>query len=585
MVRQGRRNGVEMIQAAIYEGALERFAGEIENEIDRRGLSRYKGTSTLDDVQKEIDSLVNTHHNYITRGDASMEAIANDFTRAKIRVELLLNNKVKQKAIGLGSAMPQVHITSDPQWTEVLAHAQRQLERFTSIFSIQISTLPSVERKKLDFQLEDILLDIEKAFKVNPSPSSAQAYMAHINQVFKGLNERYSKYASYTMQKNLQNLVDQKSAERLSLASQLKMIDDKLSNNERIVVAKASTEAMRILGELKSDSASFNTALRNQKISVIDQHLDTIRKVVDSLQFRDNLSGGQFMGAKRPTRAFYGFGDIPGPRYPGVRGTRSPFQSAPSRVSTGGLYGLGMTKSEIAAKHPAGTKKSHISRMHSHMKKGMEFGPAHNRAVSDGYPATGALGGVFPTVTLDDPPQKIADVLAENLQTAQAQGMLNGEDGAMMLRQTNMLTTGSFGGDINALDQAKAYYRTQIEKLMQNQKAFASTNNEKGGAILRSTTDNSLISDDMITVHPTYGGYALGFIGYPLVGLMAIGGVVGLMKMRSKKTSTRPSRKTSKSVKGGISGMKSLKLPSFAGLGNRKSLMSALGGSKGGGRK
>jgi hypothetical protein len=60
MVRQGRRNGVEMIQAAIYEGALERFAGEIENEIDRRGLSRYKGTSTLDDVQKEIDSLVNT---------------------------------------------------------------------------------------------------------------------------------------------------------------------------------------------------------------------------------------------------------------------------------------------------------------------------------------------------------------------------------------------------------------------------------------------------------------------------------------------------------------------------------------------
>ena len=557
MVRQGRRNGVEMIQAAIYEGALERFAGEIENEIDRRGLSRYKGTSTLDDVQKEIDSLVNTHHNYITRGDASMEAIANDFTRAKIRVELLLNNKVQQKAIGLGSAMPQVHITSDPQWTEVLAHAQRQLERFTSIFSIQISTLPSVERKKLDFQLEDILLDIEKAFKANPSPASAQAYMAHINQVFKGLNERYSKYAAYTMQKNLQNLVDQKSAERLSLASQLKMIDDKLSNNERIVVAKASTEAMRILSELKSDSASFNTALRNQKISVIDQHLDTIRKVVDSLQFRDNLSGGQFMGAKRPTRAFYGFGDIPGPRYPGVRGTRNQIKKGYHRM-------------------PDGT----IMKDSAHSKPNRSpFQSAPSRV------STGGLSGVFPTVTLDDPPQKIADVLAENLQTAQAQGMLNGEDGAMMLRQTNMLTTGSFGGDTNALDQAKTYYRTQIEKLMQNQKAFTSANNETGGAILRSTTDNSLISDDMITVHPTYGGYALGYIGYPLVGLMAIGGVVALIKMRSKKTSTRPSKKTSKGIKGGIAGMKSLKLPSFAGLGNRKSLMSALGGSKGGGRK
>jgi len=318
---------------------------------------------------------------------------------------------------------------------------------------------------------------------------------------------------------------------------------------------------------LKSDSASFNTALRNQKISVIDQHLDTIRKVVDSLQFRDNLSGGQFMGAKRPTRAFYGFGDIPGPRYPGVRGTRNQIKKGYHRM-------------------PDGT----IMKDSAHSKPNRSpFQSAPSRV------STGGLSGVFPTVTLDDPPQKIADVLAENLQTAQAQGMLNGEDGAMMLRQTNMLTTGSFGGDTNALDQAKTYYRTQIEKLMQNQKAFASANNEKGGAILRSTTDNSLISDDMITVHPTYGGYALGYIGYPLVGLMAIGGVVALIKMRSKKTSTRPSKKTSKSIKGGIAGMeslkggiagmKSLKLPSFAGLGNRKSLMSALGGSKGGGRK
>ena len=62
-----------------------------------------------------------------------------------------------------------------------------------------------------------------------------------------------------------------------------------------------------------------------------------------------------------------------------------------------GLHGLGMTKSQIAAKHPKGTKKSHINRMHHHMERGMEFGPAHNRAVSDGYPAMGsyALGNAL----------------------------------------------------------------------------------------------------------------------------------------------------------------------------------------------
>ena len=476
-----------MIRAAVYEGALERFAGEVEHMIDSRGLGQYKGTGFLDDVQREIDTLVDTHQRYITRPDAAMEKIANDFHRTKIRIELLLNEKIQQKAVGLGSALPQVPITNDPQWAAVLAHAQRHLERFTAIYSAQISTLPSVDKKKLDFQLEDVLLNVEKAFKSNPSANAAQAHMAYIDETFKALNDRFSKYANYTMQKNLQNLVEEKAAERLSLASQIKMVEDKLNKNEQIVVAKASGEVLRILTELKSDSASFNTALRNQKIAVINRHLDTIRKVVDSLQFRDNLAGGQFMSAKRQTRAFYGFGDLPGKRYPSVRGGGRPFLNAPSRTSARGL------------------------------------------------------GGAFPTVTLDDPPQKVADVLAENLQTAQGQGMLNPEDGAMLLRQVNMLTAGSFGGDTNALEQSKIYYRTQIEKLMNNQKAFASNNADKSAAILRSTTGGSA-GKPLRTVQPTYGQYALTYVGYPVLGLMAIGGILAVMNVRKGrgKTSTKP---------------------------------------------
>ena len=476
-----------MIRAAVYEGALERFAGEVEHMIDSRGLGQYKGTGFLDDVQREIDSLVDTHQRYITRPDAAMEKIANDFHRTKIRIELLLNEKIQQKAVGLGSALPQVPITNDPQWAAVLAHAQRHLERFTAIYSAQISTLPSVDKKKLDFQLEDVLLNVEKAFKSNPSANAAQAHMAYIDETFKALNDRFSKYANYTMQKNLQNLVEEKAAERLSLASQIKMVEDKLNKNEQIVVAKASGEVLRILTELKSDSASFNTALRNQKIAVINRHLDTIRKVVDSLQFRDNLAGGQFMSAKRQTRAYYGFGDLPGKRYPSVRGGGRPFLNAPSRASARGL------------------------------------------------------GGAFPTVTLDDPPQKVADVLAENLQTAQGQGMLNPEDGAMLLRQVNMLTAGAFGGDTNALEQSKIYYRTQIEKLMNNQKAFASNNADKSAAILRSTTGGSA-GKPLRTVQPTYGQYALTYVGYPVLGLMAIGGILAVMNVRKGrgKTSTKP---------------------------------------------
>lgn len=513
-----------MIRAAVYEGALERFAGEIEHMIDSRGMSQYKGTGVLDDVQREIDSLVETHQRYITRPDASMDSIANDFNRTKIRIELLLNEKVVQKAVGLGSALPQVPISNDPQWSSVLAHAQRHLERFTAIYSAQISTLPSVEKKKLDFQLEDVLLNVEKAFKSNPSASAAQAHMAYLDQTFAALNDRFSKYANYTMQKNLQNLVEQKSAERLALASQLKMADEQLNNNERVVVGKSSTEVLRILGELKSDAASFNTALRNQKLAVIDKHLDILRKVVDSLQFRDNLSGGQFMSAKRQTRATYGFGDLPGKRYPSIRGGGRPFLNAPSRTASRGL------------------------------------------------------GSAFPSATIDDPPQKIADILAENLQTAQGQGMLNPEDGAMLLRQTNMLTTGAFGGDPKALEQSKAYYRQNIERLMNNQKVFASNNAGKSAAILRSNTGSGKVKP-LITVQPTYGQYAMSYIGGPVIALMLIGGVFGVMKLRSNKASTRAVSKAPTMPK--KKSTFKFKKPKLSG----KALMKGISGLKGGRRK
>ncbi len=54
----------------------------------------------------------------------------------------------------------------------------------------------------------------------------------------------------------------------------------------------------------------------------------------------------------------------------------------------------GMPIKQIRNKHPKGTKESHIKYMHELMEQGMKFGPAHNQAVKDGFPA-GNLGGVL----------------------------------------------------------------------------------------------------------------------------------------------------------------------------------------------
>ena len=54
-----------------------RFAGEAEHIIDSRGLQSTR-TSTLDQAQQEIDTLVNKHNNYISRPDAIAAMIARD---------------------------------------------------------------------------------------------------------------------------------------------------------------------------------------------------------------------------------------------------------------------------------------------------------------------------------------------------------------------------------------------------------------------------------------------------------------------------------------------------------------------------
>lgn len=84
------------------------------------------------------------------------------------------------------------------------------------------------------------------------------------------------------------------------------------------------------------------------------------------------------------------------------------------------LAGFGMTKSQIKAKHPKGTKSSHIDRMHHHMERGMDFGPAHNRAVSDGYPAMGNLGSTSTTTSTSSahlPPSLRRRMMARTLET------------------------------------------------------------------------------------------------------------------------------------------------------------------------
>lgn len=401
-----------MIQGDVYNAALERFAGEIEHIIDSRGLAKYKGTSTLDQVQKEIDTLVNKHNNYISRPDATMAIIARDFREALVRIELLVNEVAKERtASSLGSVGHRVTIMDDPIWVQVLSKAKRGLERFTNIYSSQISTLPRTEKAKLDYELEDVILGVNEAYLVNGTSAGAQAHMAHLDQVFAILDKRFSSYANFTMEKSLNNLVEKKLAERNTLISQLKLVEDKLTSSEKQVAMNASGEAFRLLTQLKTDSASYNKGLRQQKTAIIDAQLAILKRAVESIQFKDNLSGGMFTTPRRATTKTYGFGDVPGSYIGSYRqgGGSRPFVSAPSHKARG-------------------------------------------------------LGTLISTTT-DDPQAKIADSLAKNLATAEAKGSISSKEAELLRYQNMQLTVALYSGDHNKLAKAREENESRIATL------------------------------------------------------------------------------------------------------------------------
>ena len=103
---------------------------------------------------------------------------------------------------------------------------------------------------------------------------------------------------------------------------------------------------------------------------------------------------------------------------------------------------------------------------------------------------------------------------------------------------------------------------------------------DKSAAILRSTTGGKP-GGQLITVQPTYGGYFQSYVVSPVIGLMALGGVLAVMKMRSgSKIKTEPvSIDTPKKSK--------KSLTSFLSKGKKqgKGLMAGIRGLKGRRRK
>ena len=258
--------------------------------------------------------------------------------------------------------------------------------------------MDQVSRTKIDQALASIIDDAKTCFNNDSSDASANRYLGKSLKALENLEKTAQSHQSVSAAAMLKLLVKEKDQERVRLLSEMKLVERNLTPQQISVVNNASRRVMEKLEDVLTDSSSYDAAIRNKKIQLVNSDLDIIRKTMQNYDFSQSLGKA-----------------LPPPRSGGSRlGYLNKNKlSQPFRSALAGNLGEG-------------------------------------------------TGFAFEEIDLtQSSPQKILATVKHNSELLKAQGGLTAEQLPMFIRQVNSLTKESFGGDTLAMKEAQRQYRLQ----------------------------------------------------------------------------------------------------------------------------
>jgi hypothetical protein len=419
------------IQPNGYNSILTTFSDNVNDILSSNDLARYKGSELLNPIQFEVNEFNERVEDSRKNPEVTMSMIQQDMGNTLNRIRLI-SKDTQQKNFsvsGLGNIDARLSMMDVPAWKAALQIVSVKIDSLGTQYSTLMSNSPG--GAQIDDNMAQTLNNLEAAFYADQTPAGAKrasavaiAHLTNIEKMLQGMKQQ-------AMQSELEYIVTKKDAEMLSLISALKMHEEKLTKSEKAVVAKHNSMARQLLNHLKSDSMSYDRAIRQQRLDVIDTHLSVLRKLRDNMSFRENLAGGQFITPRHPSTKTYGFGNLPKRRYhehqthrPSNRGLHGPFRKAPAH-KVRGFHGLGSIGGNSQLKPTPRDSSGAIS-------------------VSQG---------------------ELIDILNENVLTVQAQGYAAPGDEAILRDQLSGITIEAFGGDQQLYDAAKGTYLNTIEHM------------------------------------------------------------------------------------------------------------------------
>ena len=373
------------------------FQEKVTTIVRTSGLDHHTNTSNMG----EIDSLKNQYLKTVmdsfllpttTEGEllSEMDATIGEITR-------LARGKAAAEAkqiAAIGAAVNKGSPADSGVWNGLIADSAHRIDKITKMYADQINNMPKSLRARIDDDFSGVLDSINNAFNADPSPGNASMIRLQVTNALDSIEKDMAEASRAVLKASIENIAQRKMTE-LQEKEMIMMSVERGMTKGQIDASRALVNEIRalILDFGKSNFLIYDKIIRTQKIQVIDHKMSVLETLrINASGVSQSLSGYFGNTSKRRvtgSASIGGVGATLGHNTSSVGGHQKNFRNGVPPGFAG--FAGKMTEEDIAKKHPPGTSKAHIKAMAEHMKAGMSFEAAHNKANAQGF--TPNLGG------------------------------------------------------------------------------------------------------------------------------------------------------------------------------------------------
>ena len=244
-----------MLEKSTFDREMNSYLLEVDGILKGRGLMSMKGTSSLDEIQKEVELTLSKMRENRATGKAnvnSLRALANDSTRRVAVFADRVRYNQHSSLSGLGDHGDD--LLSHPEWKAAFTQVAATVSDFTNRYSRLISNMDPVARSQVDKALASIIDNATTSYKTSPTDEGAQSYSQLSARQLAALEAELSSKLAKSSAAELTVLVQQKDQERVR-SLHAKLVESKASAAQMSVINDANRRAMSTHEETLSNRA------------------------------------------------------------------------------------------------------------------------------------------------------------------------------------------------------------------------------------------------------------------------------------------------------------------------------------------